>query len=88
MKLDGIIDGFLMANLPSDLDVTRYLYSATGRPSVNALPTRDYLDATVIPVLMEGLSELARVRPANPVEYLAAYLFRNNPQREPKTIEV
>lgn len=77
-----------MSELPSDLDVTRYLYSATGRPSINSLPTSDYLDAAVIPVLMEGLSELARVRPPNPVEYLAAYLFRNNPQREPKSIEL
>jgi len=46
-----------------------------------ALPVRAYLDQTVVPLLLDGMSELAKVRPDNPVEWLAAYLLRNNPQR-------
>ena len=45
-----------------------------------ALPVRAYLDQTVVPLLLDGMSELAKVRPDNPVEWLAAYLLRHNPQ--------
>lgn len=38
-------------------------------------PVRQYLDATVVPVLLGALSALARERPANPVEYLGNYLL-------------
>jgi len=54
-----------------------------GQPKVSlqALPLREYLDETVVPLLLEGLQALARERPANPVEYLAAYLLKHNPQK-------
>ena len=29
----------------------------------------------------EGMSELVKVRPENPVEWLASYLVRNDPQK-------
>jgi len=31
--------------------------------------------------LFEGMSELVKVRPENPVEWLASYLVRNDPQK-------
>jgi protein dpy-30 len=37
-------------------------------------------EATVVPVLMQGLQALCKERPENPVEYLAAYLLAHNPQ--------
>ena len=47
---------------------------------LQALPIRAYLDQTVVPILLEGMSELVKERPPNPVEWLAAYLIKNNPQ--------
>ena len=44
-----------------------------------ALPIRAYLDQTVVPILLQGLSALVKERPPNPVEYLANYLLKNNP---------
>lgn len=38
-------------------------------------PVRQYLDVTVVPYLLKGLSNLARERPANPLEYLANFLL-------------
>ena len=35
-----------------------------------SLSIKSYLDATVVPVLLQGLAELTRVRPENPVDYL------------------
>ena len=44
-----------------------------------ALPIRAYLDQTVVPILLQGLSALVKERPPSPVEYLANYLLKNNP---------
>ena len=38
------------------------------------LPTRQYLDQTVVPILLQGLASLARERPRDPIEYLAVTL--------------
>jgi len=42
-----------------------------------SLPTRQYLDQTVVPILLQGLASLARERPRDPIEYLAGYLVRH-----------
>lgn len=47
------------------------------RIDLNALPTRQYLDQTVVPILLQGLAALGKERPPDPINYLAAYLFKN-----------
>jgi len=39
--------------------------------------------ATVLPVLTRGLAEVCEVRPEDPVDYLAEWLFRHNPASPP-----
>lgn len=54
--------------------------STTGekqKPDLSTLPTRAYLDQTVVPILLQGMSQLARDRPAKPIEHLALYLQQN-----------
>jgi protein dpy-30 len=46
---------------------------------LEALPTRAYLDQTVVPVLLQGLAAMVQERPPNPIEWLAAYLLNHNP---------
>ena len=61
------------------------------------LPTRQYLDQTVVPILLQvslanfdevydimlqGLASLARERPRDPIEYLAGYLIRHKREYE------
>jgi protein dpy-30 len=50
-----------------------------GRDSSNlaSLPIRAYLDQTVVPTLLQGLSEMAKERPPNPIEWLGNYLLRS-----------
>lgn len=48
-----------------------------GNPA-HSLPIRAYLDQTVVPVLLQGLSELSKERPANPIEWLGNYLLRHS----------
>lgn len=44
---------------------------------LQSLPTKQYLDQTVAPILLQGLQNLAKERPADPVGYLAAYLLKH-----------
>ncbi|XP_055448933.1 adenylate kinase 7 [Psammomys obesus] len=44
-----------------------------------SIPLRNYLMTYVMPTLMRGLNECCKVRPEDPVDFLAEYLFKNNP---------
>jgi hypothetical protein len=48
---------------------------------------RQYLEENVVHILLQGLKTLARERPENPVDYLAMYLLRKNPNKN-VTVEV
>lgn len=50
------------------------------RAEVQLLPTRQYLDQTVVPILLQALSSLAKERPEDPISYLASYLLKNKSQ--------
>ena len=49
---------------------------------VRSIPLRNYLMQNVIPTLTEGLIEVCKLKPEDPVDYLAEYLFKNNPVEE------
>lgn len=53
--------------------------------NVNALPTKAYLEATIIPTVMKGLTELTEARPDNPLEFLSYYILKHNPNRKTPT---
>eukprot|EP00039_Didymoeca_costata_P009186 m.121378 g.121378 ORF g.121378 m.121378 type:complete len:84 (+) comp14390_c0_seq5:254-505(+) len=44
------------------------------------IPTRDYLDSTVVPLLLDGLAQLSQERPNDPIDWLIAYLTKNKPK--------
>ncbi|KAL0490662.1 adenylate kinase [Acrasis kona] len=46
---------------------------------VKSAPLRNYLMEQVIPTLTKGLIEVCQLRPEDPVDYLAEWLFKNNP---------
>ncbi|KAK2891437.1 hypothetical protein Q8A73_017102 [Channa argus] len=46
---------------------------------VQSVPMRNYLMKHVMPILTRGLMECCKVRPQDPVDFLAEYLFKNNP---------
>lgn len=47
------------------------------KPDLSTLPTRAYLDQTVVPILLQAMSQLAKERPAKPITYLAEYLLNH-----------
>merc|ERR1711906_17950 len=56
--------------------------SSSPQRHLQGLPIRAYLDQTVVPILLDGMSELVKARPENPVEWLAAYLLKHDPQKK------
>ncbi|XP_054265323.1 protein dpy-30 homolog [Macrosteles quadrilineatus] len=50
------------------------------RVDLKSLPTRQYLDQTVVPILLQALSALSKERPDDPISYLSAYLLKNKSQ--------
>jgi len=48
---------------------------------LKALPLRQYLEHTVVGVIMQGMQQISRKRPDDPVSFLADFLLRNNPRK-------
>ena len=44
------------------------------------------MDATLIPVLLQGMLLVAKERPARPIEFLAAFLFKNKDKCDPASL--
>jgi len=56
------------------------------RESINMLPTKEYLDLTVMTPLLEGLHLVSKQEnPVDPLEFLAQYLIDNDPLRHEQT---
>jgi len=56
--------------------------SKKARIDLQSLPTRQYLDQTVVPILLQALAALSKERPSEPIEYLAAYLLKHKVKYE------
>jgi adenylate kinase len=52
-----------------------------------AKPLRTYLMDTVLPALTEGMLEVVKVQPTDPIDYLAEFLFRKGQELEEETDE-
>lgn len=52
------------------------------RVDLGGLPTRQYLDQTVVPILLQGLSWLAKTRPEDPITELSKYLIEHKAEHE------
>lgn len=67
---------------PAEAQEAEKAAAMDAQQKINAqtLPIRSYLDQTVVPILLSGMSALVKERPPNPIEWLAAYLIKNNPQ--------
>jgi len=60
-------------NLEDDIDVPT--------SSRSRIPTRQYLDQTVVPILLESLAALAKERPSDPIHFLINYLQKHKEEQ-------
>jgi protein dpy-30 len=49
--------------------------SNSNNQNISSLTTRAYLEQSVVPVVMQGMAELAKERPDNPLEFLGNYIL-------------
>jgi protein dpy-30 len=79
-----ILTGGIDENVEKLIDNETAELANNKKPKVDlqSLPIRAYLDQTIVPVLLQGMSVLAKERPPNPIEYLAAYLLKNKDKFE------
>ena len=49
------------------------------------MPTKAYLEATIVPTVMKALTEVCEARPENPLEFVAYYILKHNPNRKTPT---
>ena len=55
---------------------------AAPKTDLRGLPTRQYLDQAVVPILLEALAALSRERPSDPIEYLISYLEKHKTEHQ------
>lgn len=61
------------------LVLNKYLFYIQQILEEKARPFRQYVATHVMPTLTSGLIECAKVKPADPVDFLAEYLYQHNP---------
>ena len=49
-----------------------------GEKNLNNTSIRSYLDKTVVPLVLQGMAEVAKERPENPIKYLADFLMKHS----------
>ncbi|KFW09659.1 Adenylate kinase 7, partial [Eurypyga helias] len=47
-----------------------------------SIPLQNYLMKNVMPTLLQGINECCRIRPDDPIDFLAEYIFKNSPNIE------
>ena len=49
---------------------------------IKSLPMQAYLDKTVMPLVLEGMAEVSKVKPENPIKFLADYLIQHSSEKK------
>ena len=49
--------------------------------NVNELPVGKYLQSTVMPLVVEGMAEIAKIKPEDPLKFLADYLMSHSNEK-------
>ena len=48
---------------------------------IKNIPMQAYLDKTVMPLVLEGMAEVSKMKPENPIKYLADYLMQHSNEK-------
>ena len=49
---------------------------------IKSLLKQAYLDKTVMPLVLEGMAEVSKVKPENPIKFLADYLIQHSSEKK------
>lgn len=77
LKVNGDSSEPTMTSNTITTTTTTATNSIKSKTDPSYVPARAYLDQTVVSILLDGMAEVVRQRPSNPIEYLASYLLEN-----------
>ena len=49
---------------------------------IKSLPMQAYLEKTVMQLVLEGMAEVSKVKPENPIKFLADYLIQHSTEKK------
>ena len=76
-RVSDRVDRHFAPFVVTDTDVHQHTPAKISKADLNGLPTRQYLDQTVVPILLEALANLAKERPRDPIDHLINYLQKH-----------
>lgn len=59
-------------------DIEHVIEEMSGEKPSASILKQEYLESTVLPLVLEGLHWIMNERPSDPVEHLAMFLLKNN----------
>lgn len=68
-------------SVTAEREIHFMFHDAVIEPLLNELSAKDFLESLVNPTLLRGLTDLCKVKPADPVTWLADWLGENNPNK-------
>ncbi|VUZ43131.1 unnamed protein product [Hymenolepis diminuta] len=68
----------------ADKEIRFFFPNTIAEPIQSAETAKDYLNKTVLPTLLPGLTEVCKRKPLDPIVFLSDWLLRNNPN-QPRT---
>ena len=65
------------------LSAERKALNFVNENNINILPTKEYIEKTLLKLLLQALTIVAKERPDNPIEFVAYYMLKHNPKKNP-----
>ena len=77
MSIKDELDPNINPIKPKLLQKTKIKPGEKAVQDIKNLPMQAYLDKTVMPLVLEGMAEVSKIKPDNPIKFLADYLMQH-----------
>eukprot|EP00826_Nyctotherus_ovalis_P061563 TRINITY_DN8773_c0_g1_i1.p1 TRINITY_DN8773_c0_g1~~TRINITY_DN8773_c0_g1_i1.p1 ORF type:complete len:147 (+),score=53.17 TRINITY_DN8773_c0_g1_i1:134-574(+) len=68
-------------DIEEGLSAERLALNFINENNVNILPTKEYIEKTLLTLLLQALTMVVKERPDNPAEFVAYYMLKHNPKK-------
>ena len=81
MSIKDELDPNINPIKPKIIHKTKIKQEEKANEDIKNLPMEAYLDKTVMPLVLEGMAEVSKTKPDNPIKYLADYLMKHSNEK-------
>ena len=82
MRIKDELDPNINPLRPKLVGKTAVKKEETKVEDIKNLPMQAYLDKTVMPLVLEGMAEVSKIKPENPIKFLADYLIQHSTEKK------